>query len=81
MVRAYTSMFLRAFGPAEVVMPKLTHAERLNDATRQEVIDACLQIDRARHDELGRMAAGDVAVRASAREQPAAAIDLTDVDE
>jgi len=66
-------------------MPKWTRHPESHDATRQEVIDACLQIDRARYDELGRTIAPDDvsprASRSSAREQPAAPISLANVDE
>jgi len=66
-------------------MPKLTRRAGLDDVTRQEMIDACLHIDRARHDELGRTVPVDEEStresRSSAREQPAAPIDLSNVDE
>jgi len=66
-------------------MPKLTRHPDSHDAARQEVIDACLQIDRARYDELGRTIPADevspLESRSSAREQPAAPIDLSNVDE
>ena len=64
-------------------MPQSFRRHDLDD-TRQEVIDALLHIDRARYDELGRTVIADHAGmrrRSSPREQAAAPIDLTNVDE
>jgi len=56
----------------------------VNDsAAQREIIEALLQVDRARHDELGRVRpSGETApIPAGPREQPAAPVALDDVDE
>jgi hypothetical protein len=71
----------------EVHVAKRTGDDEEQDgATRQEVIDALLHPDRSRSDELGRTEDDEQQKPASStpsspREQPAAPIDMTDVDE
>ena len=67
-------------------MPKLTTQPDRPDPTRDEVVRALLQPDRAQHDELGRTLSlylnddgGES--HSSPREQAAAPIDLHNVDE
>ncbi len=66
-------------------MPKLTPPPDRPDTTRDEVVRALLQPDRAQHDELGRTLSlyldGDEEFHSSPREQAAAPIDLHNVDE
>jgi hypothetical protein len=66
-------------------VPKLTTQPDRPDATRDEVVRALLQPDRAQHDELGRTLSfgmdDDGESHSSPREQAAAPIDLHNVDE
>jgi hypothetical protein len=66
-------------------VPKLTSQPDRPDATRDEVVRALLQPDRAQHDELGRTLSfgmdDDEESHSSPREQAAAPIDLHNVDE
>lgn len=68
-----------------VSKPRVPRWKRRNDsaAVRKEVMDACFEPDRAHHDELGRTDEnGKIPdAPASPREQPAAAMDVTRVDE
>jgi hypothetical protein len=68
-----------------VLRPTVARWERdaEDEAIRQEVIDACFEPDRAHHDELGHTDENGVIpdAPASPREQPAAAMDVTQVDE
>jgi hypothetical protein len=65
-------------------LPKFHEPDR-PDTTREEVVRALLQPDRAQHDELGRTRSqemsGDPDYHSSPREQAAAPIDLHNVDE
>jgi len=66
-------------------MPKFDTRSERPDATRDEVVRALLQPDRAQHDELGRTLSFDMndegESHSSPREQAAAPIDLHNVDE
>lgn len=66
-------------------MPKSDTRSYPPDPTRDEVLRALLQPDRAQHDELGRTLSldmdGDPESHSSPREQAAAPIDLQNVDE
>ena len=67
-------------------MPKFDTRSHRPDTTRDEVVRALLQPDRAQHDELGRtlsvdMNGEDAESHSSPREQAAAPIDLQNVDE
>ena len=68
-----------------IAPPRVPAATWPNDTEEalEEMIDVTLQPDRAHHDELGRTDENGVVPDAqpSPREQPAAAIDVTDVDE
>lgn len=64
-------------------MPR-TPSDDLNREERDETVEALLHPDRSHHDELGRVEEDDDAAdhpRSSPREQGAAPIDITKVDE
>jgi hypothetical protein len=64
------------------IVPGWTRADA-DEAVRREVMDACFEPDRAHHDELGHTDENGAIPDppASPREQPAAAMDVTRVDE
>lgn len=68
-------------------MPKFDARSDRPESTRDEVVRALLQPDRAQHDELGRTLSlgvdddSDSEWHSSPREQAAAPIDLHNVDE